>query len=90
MCLCLRQEALSAGVRQVCPRANVLTEEGVRQAVAAGLSVRAWGVKDLQVRAVRSVGWEAWMGGYQAGKGRLGGLDAAGIADVWAGGRYGQ
>lgn len=34
---------------QVCPRANVLTGEGVAAAQAQGLSVRAWGVKTLEV-----------------------------------------
>ncbi|KAG2452846.1 hypothetical protein HYH02_002191 [Chlamydomonas schloesseri] len=41
------QEALAAGLQQVCPRANVLTPSAVKRARAAGLSVRAWGVKDL-------------------------------------------
>ncbi|GFR49853.1 hypothetical protein Agub_g11953 [Astrephomene gubernaculifera] len=51
------QEAQAAGIQQLCPRANVLTEEAVRQAVAAGLSVRAWGVRDMQLlRRVASSG----------------------------------
>ncbi|KAG2436206.1 hypothetical protein HXX76_006518 [Chlamydomonas incerta] len=41
------QEALAAGLQQVCPRANVLTPSAVQRAQAAGLSVRAWGVKDM-------------------------------------------
>jgi hypothetical protein len=40
-----------ACVLQVCPRANVLTPEGVAAARQRGLSVRAWGVKTLQVGA---------------------------------------
>ncbi|PNW87201.1 hypothetical protein CHLRE_02g113050v5 [Chlamydomonas reinhardtii] len=41
------QEALAAGLQQLCPRANVLTPSAVQRALAAGLSVRAWGVKDM-------------------------------------------
>ena len=37
------------GLRQVCPRANVLTAEGVEAARRRGLSVRAWGVKSLEL-----------------------------------------
>lgn len=43
------QEALAAGLQQLCPRANVLTPSAVQRALAAGLSVRAWGVKDMAV-----------------------------------------
>lgn len=43
------QEALDAGCRQVCPRANALSAAAVQRAVAAGLSVRAWGLKSLAV-----------------------------------------
>ncbi|GIL43774.1 hypothetical protein Vafri_1398 [Volvox africanus] len=43
------QEALAVGCRQLCPRANVLTADGVQRAVSAGLSVRAWGIKDMQL-----------------------------------------
>ncbi|GLC41432.1 hypothetical protein PLESTF_000290600 [Pleodorina starrii] len=41
------REALAAGCRQVCPRANVLSAAAVQLPAAAGLSVRAWGVKDM-------------------------------------------
>jgi hypothetical protein len=34
----------------VCPRANALTAEGVAQLRKAGLAVRAWGVKSIEVR----------------------------------------
>jgi len=34
---------------QVCPRANVLTPEAVADARRQGLSVRAWGVKTLEL-----------------------------------------
>ena len=42
--------ALETGMKQLCPRANAVTSDGVAQASAAGLSVRAWGVKDVSVR----------------------------------------
>lgn len=49
----LNEEALhtaqAAGVQQLCPRANILTAEGVQSAVAAGFTVRAWGIKDLEL-----------------------------------------
>lgn len=42
--------ALAAkGVTQVCPRANGITREMVKAAHAAGLEVRAWGVKDEEL-----------------------------------------
>ncbi|GLI69906.1 hypothetical protein VaNZ11_014613 [Volvox africanus] len=47
------QEALAMGCRQLCPRANVLTADTVQRAVSAGLSVRAWGIKDIQVSVSR-------------------------------------
>ncbi|KAG2499703.1 hypothetical protein HYH03_002638 [Edaphochlamys debaryana] len=43
------EEAVAAGLSQLCPRANALSPGDVRRAVAAGLSVRAWGVKDVQL-----------------------------------------
>lgn len=50
----LNEEAIRAaqgvGITQMCPRANVLTPEGVQAAMQAGMSVRAWGVRDKQVR----------------------------------------
>ncbi|MFN8525654.1 MAG: glycerophosphodiester phosphodiesterase family protein [Chloroflexota bacterium] len=45
------QKVLDAGLRQICPRADVLTPALVQRAHAAGLQVRAWGVSsrdDLQ------------------------------------------
>ena len=43
------QAAAEAGVHGLYPRANVCTAEGIAAAHAAGLSVRAWGVHNLQV-----------------------------------------
>ncbi len=43
------QAAAEAGVHGLYPRANVCTAEGIAAAHAAGLSVRAWGVQNLQV-----------------------------------------
>lgn len=44
--------ASAAGITQICPRANILTPAAVQAAVDAGMSVRAWGVKDMQVRCM--------------------------------------
>lgn len=63
------QAALDAGVGQLCPRADLLAPGGVAAAVAAGLSVRAWAVRDLQV----SQGGWGWGGGVGGGRGRGGG-----------------
>lgn len=48
------QIARNASIDQLCPRANVLTADSVQRAVAAGFSVRAWGIKtpELLLHAV--------------------------------------
>ena len=45
----LMRELVGKGVTQVCPRANVITPEMVKAAHAAGLEVRAWGVRDEEL-----------------------------------------
>lgn len=42
-------EARAAHIDQLCPRANIMTAEAGAAALAAGLSVRGWGVKSLEV-----------------------------------------
>lgn len=42
-------EARAASINQLCPRANIITEEAVAAALRAGFSVRGWGVKSLEV-----------------------------------------
>jgi hypothetical protein len=42
--------AVQSGLEMVCPRANALTAEGVAHLKQAGLAVRAWGVKSIEVR----------------------------------------
>ena len=37
------------GIEQLCPRANVCTPEAVAKAQRAGLSVRGWGVKSIEL-----------------------------------------
>ncbi len=47
----------SCGADRVCPRADVLTEAGVRLLRGAGYSVRVWGVRDeMTMRNVLSLG----------------------------------
>lgn len=48
------EAARGARVEVLCPRANALTPEAVREMRAAGYLVRAWGVKTPEVRAARS------------------------------------
>lgn len=48
----LAQEAQKAGVGQLCPRANALTREGAEGVLALGFTLRAWGVRNLDVGAV--------------------------------------
>lgn len=43
------EAATGAGVHGLYPRANASTAEGTSAARDAGLSVRAWGVRDIQV-----------------------------------------
>jgi hypothetical protein len=45
----LADEARSAGVEVICPRANALSKVAVDEIKAAGFGVRAWGVKDERV-----------------------------------------
>ncbi len=42
-------EATAAGIQQLCPRANIVSEPAVEKALQAGLSVRGWGIKDTEV-----------------------------------------
>ena len=42
-------EASAAGIQQLCPRANIVTESAVAKALQAGFSVRGWGIKDDEV-----------------------------------------
>ncbi len=42
-------EATAAGIQQLCPRANIVTEAAVATALNAGLSVRGWGIKNTEV-----------------------------------------
>lgn len=42
--------AQQPGFEMVCPRANALTAEGVQLLKQARFAVRAWGVKNLEVR----------------------------------------
>ncbi len=51
-------QALREGIQQLCPRANILTAEGVALARSAGLLVRAWGIKSVEVS--RCAGGSAW------------------------------
>ena len=44
------REAAAAGVQQLCPRANIVSEAAVAKALQAGFSVRGWGIKDTEVR----------------------------------------
>mmetsp|Transcript_212 Transcript_212/g.625 ORF Transcript_212/g.625 Transcript_212/m.625 type:complete len:248 (-) Transcript_212:58-801(-) len=51
------EAATGAGVHGLYPRANASTAEGTSAARDAGLSVRAWGVRDIQLmRHVRACG----------------------------------
>lgn len=42
--------AQQSGIKQICPRANISTAESIQRALQAGLSVRGWGVKSLEVQ----------------------------------------
>jgi hypothetical protein len=42
-------EAAAAGVHQLCPRANIVSQAEVAEALQAGFSVRGWGIKDTEV-----------------------------------------
>ena len=44
-------EAAAAGVHQLCPRANIVSQAEVTKALQAGFSVRGWGIKDTEVTA---------------------------------------
>ena len=52
----LIHEAMAAGIQQLCPRANIVTETAVTNALQAGLSVRGWGIKDPEVGLERHLG----------------------------------
>lgn len=41
--------AKDSGIAQVCPRTNALTAEGVAEIRGAGFSLRAWGVRSIEV-----------------------------------------
>lgn len=55
--------AKQSGFEMVCPRANALTADGVRELKAAGFVVRAWGVKTIEVceRIGCTLGCIAWI-----------------------------
>ena len=53
-------QAGRVGVQQLCPRANVLTRRAVEEARRHGHTVRAWGVKSLDVRGR---GWDTRLAG---------------------------
>ena len=43
------QQAAAAGIHQLCPRANIISDSEVAKALQAGFSVRGWGIKDTEV-----------------------------------------